>query len=348
MCTFFGAHFCPNFCEHMSRFFARTPCELPAKPTPYKLLPQGLRIWSNLPESSTLVLFPQGFLLFASVWHENRFRGSENEAMGILSGDATTGGGGRSQLCCISPNPVFKVSQIILRKLCHSIISPCEPRVICWCVTLALNRGGAWLLQSLNWLELLQGSEHFAPWGQRMQVTWGRRGMQSYCALHLPWTLACANVANALKDKIFWQNMKWRTHEVSSKVTSWRLSFWHISEFALNSEDAYWSLGTGWMLAQKHDTIFRNFFVGVPNLYQTPKTILLEPHMQFQVSELQLNVDTWNFCCTANLTYYSYDDEDIDTDLTQFLALGVDWNAFYIKIVHCSHLVLWHIVMNIT
>ena len=205
MCTFFGAHFCPNFCEHMSRFFARTPCELPAKPTPYKPLPQGLRIWSNLPESSTLVLFPQGFLLFASVWHENRFRGSENEAMGILSGDATTGGGGRSQLCCISPNQVF---QIILRKLCHSIISPCEPRVICWCVTLALNRGGAWLLQSLNWLELLQGSEHFAPWGQSMQVTWGRRGMQSYCALHLPWTLACANVANALKDKIFWQNMK--------------------------------------------------------------------------------------------------------------------------------------------
>ena len=218
MCTFFGAHFCPNFCEHMSRFFARTPCELLAKPTPYKLLPQGLRIWSNLPESSTLVLFPQGFLLFASVWHENRFRGSENEAMGILSGDATTGGGGRSQLCCISPNPVFKVSQIILRKLCHSIISPCEPRVICWCVTLALNRGGAWLLQSLNWLELLQGSQHFAPWGQSMQVTWGRRGMQSYCALHLPWTLACANVANALKDKIFWQNMKWRTHEVSGKI----------------------------------------------------------------------------------------------------------------------------------
>ena len=103
MCTFFGAHFCPNFCEHMSRFFARTPCELLAKPTSYKLLPQGLRIWSNIPESSTLVLFPQGFLLFASVWHENRFRGSENEAMGILSGDATTGGAGRSQLCCISP-----------------------------------------------------------------------------------------------------------------------------------------------------------------------------------------------------------------------------------------------------
>ena len=49
-----------------------------------------------------------------------------------------------------------------------------------------------------------------------------------------------------------------------------------------------------------------------------------------------------------NLTYYSYDDEDIDTDLTPFLALEVDWNAFYIKIVHCSHLVLWHIVMNIT
>ena len=98
------------------------------------------------------------------------------------------------------------------------------------------------------------------------------------------------------------------------------------------------------MPAQKHDTIF---FVGVLNLYKTPKTFLLEPHMQFQVSELQLNVDTWNFCCTANLTYYSYDDEDIDTDLTQFLALGVDWNAFYIKIVHCSHLVLLHIVMNI-
>ena len=250
MCTFFGAHFCPNFFEHMSRFFARTPCELLAKPTPYKLLPQGLRIWSNLPESSTLVLFPQGFLLFASVWHENRFRGSENEAMGILSGDAITGGGGRSQLCCISPNQVF---QIILRKLCHSIISPCEPRVICWCVTLALNRGGAWLLQSLNWLEHLQGSEHFAPWGQSMQVTWGRRGMQSYCALHLPWTLACANVANALKDKIFWQNMKWRTHEVSGKIiTGDKLTIVFLTHLWICSEQwryAYWSLGTGWMPA---------------------------------------------------------------------------------------------------
>ena len=145
-----------------------------------------------------------------------------------------------------------------------------------------------------------------------------------------------------------WSEEPMRYQARSSQVTSWRLSFWHISEFALNSEDAYWSLGTGWMPAQKHDTNFRNFFVGVPNLYQTPKTFLLEPHMQFQVSELQLNVDTWNFCCTANLTYYSYDDEDIDTDLTPFLALEVDWNAFYIKIVHCSHLVLWHIVMNIT
>ena len=240
------------------------------------------------------------------------------------------------------PNPVFKVSQIILRKLCHSIISPCEPRVICWCVTLALNRGGAWLLQSLNWLELLQGSQHFAPWGQSMQVTWGRRGMQSYCALHLPWTLACANVANALKDKIFWQNMKWRTHEVSGKIiTGDKLTIVFLTHLWICSEQWRCILKSG-------NRMDASFFVGVPNLYQTPKTFLLEPHMQFQVSELQLNVDTWNFCCTANLTYYSYDDEDIDTDLTQFLALGVDWNAFYIKIVHCSHLVLWHIVTNIT
>ena len=175
------------------------------------------------------------------------------------------------------------------------------------------------------------------------KVTWGRRGMQSYCALHLPWTLACANVANALKDKIFWQNMKWRTHEVSGKIiTGDKLTIVFLTHLWICSEQwryAYWSLGTGWMPA---------FLLGFQIFIRLPRLFFLNLTCSFKCLSCNSMLILETFCCTANLTYYSYDDEDIDPDLTPFLALGVDWNAFYIKIVHCSHLVLWHIVMNIT
>ena len=66
--------------------------------TSRRLWAMNLEQFAAVSESSTLVLFPQCFLLglFASVWHENRFQGSENEAMGIFLGDVTTIGGGHS------------------------------------------------------------------------------------------------------------------------------------------------------------------------------------------------------------------------------------------------------------
>ena len=54
VCTFFGAHFCPNFCEHMCTFFyahaVRIACNAPL-PRYIQAVAWGLRIWSNLPQN---------------------------------------------------------------------------------------------------------------------------------------------------------------------------------------------------------------------------------------------------------------------------------------------------------
>lgn len=54
VCTFFGAHFCPNFCEHMCTFFYAhavwIACNAPL-PRYIQAVAWGLRIWSNLPQN---------------------------------------------------------------------------------------------------------------------------------------------------------------------------------------------------------------------------------------------------------------------------------------------------------